>query len=72
MVSLPIRIIGSRTICQTMHPKNKIIMKSHTIKLLFFLAIIYILFISVNTAVGLTITKTGNTQFAFFWRYNHL
>jgi len=49
-----------------MHPKNKIIMKSHTVKLLFFLAIIYILFISVNTAMGLTITKTGNTQFAFF------
>jgi hypothetical protein len=41
-------------------------MKSHTVKLLFFLAIIYVLFISVNTAMGLTITKTGNTQFAFF------
>ena len=66
MVSLSIRIIGSRTICQIMHPKNKIIMKSHTIKLLLSLAIIYILFISVNTAMGLTITNTGNTQFAFF------
>jgi len=66
MVSLPIRIIGSRTECQIMHPKNKIIMKSHIVKLLFFLAIIYILFISVNTAMGLIITKTGNTQFAFF------
>ena len=30
------------------------------------MAIIYILFISANTAMGLTITKTGNTQFAFF------
>ena len=66
MVSLSIRMIGSRTTCPIMHPKNKIIMRSHTIKLLLSLAIIYILFISVNTAMGLTITNTGNTRFAFF------
>ena len=66
MVSLSMRMIGSRTISQITHPKNKIIMKSHTIKLLLSLAIIYILFILVNTAMGLTITNTGNTEFAFF------
>ena len=35
-------------------------------KLLFLVAIIHILFISTNTAVGLTLTKTGNTQVAHF------
>jgi hypothetical protein len=49
-----------------MHPKNLTIMKSHTMKLLFLVAIIHILFISTNTAVGLTLTKTGNTQVAHF------
>ena len=66
MVSLPIRIIGSRTISQIMNPKNKIIMKSHTVKLLFLVAIIHILFISTNTVAGLTLTNNGSTDFAYF------
>ena len=49
-----------------MHPKNKIIMKSHTVKLLFFLAIIHILFISTNTVAGLTLTNNGSADFAYF------
>ena len=66
MASLPIRIIRSCAICQIMHPKNKIIMKSHTVKLLFFLAIIHILFISTNTVAGLTLTNNGSADFAYF------
>jgi hypothetical protein len=66
VVILSLSMIGLGKVCQFTHQKNKIIMKSQTMKLLSFVAIIYILFISANTAVGLTITKTGNTQFAFF------
>jgi len=41
-------------------------MKSHTVKLLFFLAIIHILFISTNTVAGLTLTNNGSADFAYF------
>ena len=57
MVSISVGMIGSHTLCQIMHPKNKITTKSHTMKLLFLVAIICILSISINTAAGLTITK---------------
>ena len=57
MVSISLGLIGSRTLCQIMRPKNKITTKSHTKKLLSLVAIIVILSISINTAVGLTITK---------------
>ncbi|HEX7445028.1 MAG TPA: hypothetical protein VF300_01435, partial [Methanothrix sp.] len=66
VVSLSLSMIGSSTVRQIMHPKNKIIMKSHTMKLLFLVAIIHILFISTNIAVGLDLNKTANTDFAFF------
>ncbi len=66
MASITLGMIGSRTSCQIMHPRNKIIIESYALKLLFLVAIIHILFISTNAAVGLTITKTGSTQFAFF------
>jgi hypothetical protein len=51
-----------------MHPKNLIIMKSNTMKLLFLVAIIHILFISANpaAAAGLNLTKNGSTDFAYF------
>ena len=57
MVSRSLGMIGSHTLCQIMRPKNKITTKSHTMKLLFLVAIISILSISINTAAGLTITK---------------
>jgi len=57
MVSISLGMIGSHTLCQIMRPKNKITTKSHTMKLLFLVAIISILSISINTAAGLTITK---------------
>ena len=41
-------------------------MKSHTVKLLFLVAIIHILFISTNTVAGLTLTNNGSTDFAYF------
>ncbi len=68
MVSISLGVIGSHTLCQIMYPKNKIITKSHTMKLLFLVAVTYILFISINTAAGLTITKgtTGDLSNAFF------
>ena len=66
MVSLSIRMIGLRTVCRFIHPKNRIIVKSQTMKLQFSIAILLILLIFTNAAMGLTITKTGNTQFAFF------
>jgi hypothetical protein len=66
MVILSLSMIGLRTVCQFIHQKNKIIMRSQTMKLLFLVAVLYILFISTNTAVGLNLTTTGNTQFAFF------
>ena len=62
MVSLSIRMIGSRTVCQFMHPKNRIIMKSHIMNLQFLVAIILILFISTNAVAGLNLTKNGSTQ----------
>jgi hypothetical protein len=69
MVSISLGIIGSHTMCQIMRPKNKITMKSYITRLLFLVAIICILSISINTAVGLTITKgtiPANTHNAFF------
>ena len=66
MASLSIGMIGLRTVCQIMHTKNLKIVKSHTVKLLFLVAIIHILFISTNTVAVLTLTNNGSTDFAYF------
>ena len=58
MVSTYFGMTGSHNVCQIMHPKNKIIMQSYKMKLLFLVAIICILSISINTAAGLTLAKT--------------
>ena len=66
MISLSVGMIGLRTLCQFTHPRNKIIIKSHTAKLRLLVAIILVLFISTNAVVGLTLTKTGSTQSSRF------
>ena len=62
MVSLSMGMIGLRTVCQIMHPKNKIIMKSYIMNLQLLVAIILILLISTNTVAGLKLTKNGSTE----------
>ena len=66
MISLSVGMIGLRTVCQFIHPENKIIMKSHIAKLQLSVAIMLVLLIFTNAAEGLTLTKTGNTQVADF------
>jgi hypothetical protein len=66
MISLSTGMIGSRTLGKFTHPKNKIIIKSHTKKLRLLVAIILVLLISTNAVTGLTLTKTGNRQSAHF------
>ena len=67
MISLSLGLIGLRIICQIMHPKNLIFVKSNTMKLLFLVAIIHILFISTNPAAGLlNLTKNASTDVAYF------
>ena len=62
MISLSLDMIGSRTVRQFTHPKNKIIMKLHIMNLRLLVAIIFILFISTNAVAGLNLTKEVSTE----------
>jgi hypothetical protein len=66
MVSLSMRMIGSRTICPIIHPQNKVIIRSHIMNLQLLVGVILILFITTNTVAGLNLTENGSTESSRF------
>ncbi len=66
MASLSENTWGLRAACQTQDLKGLLDINNSVIKLLFIIIVIHSLFISTDTASGLTLTKEGNTFSAIF------